>query len=83
MLGNASRKFERKFDVELHGTDDDHELMAPRTASREASGWKKLIVRCQEFTLRCMRHRSIGILYLFINHVLYWIILDLFIHHIL
>ena len=38
VLGNASRKFEREFDVELHGTDDDRELMARRNARREASG---------------------------------------------
>jgi hypothetical protein len=33
-LGNASRKFEREFDVELHGTDDDRDLMARRNAWR-------------------------------------------------
>jgi hypothetical protein len=37
-LGNACRKFEREFDVELHGTDDDRELMARRKSRREASG---------------------------------------------
>jgi hypothetical protein len=37
-LGNASRKFEREFDVELHGTDDDRELMARSKLRPEASG---------------------------------------------
>jgi hypothetical protein len=37
-LGNASCKFEREFDVELHGTDDDRELMAQRKLRREVSG---------------------------------------------
>jgi hypothetical protein len=36
-LGNASRKFELEFDVELHGTDDDRELMAQNKLRREAS----------------------------------------------
>jgi hypothetical protein len=37
-LCNARRKVEREFDVELHGMDDDHELMARRNARREALG---------------------------------------------
>ena len=41
-LGNASRKFEREFDVELHSTDDNHELMARYTARREASGMAEI-----------------------------------------
>ena len=37
-LGNESCKFYRKFNIELHGTDDDHELMARYNARREESG---------------------------------------------
>ena len=37
-LGKESRKFHREFKVELHGTDDDRELMARYNARREASG---------------------------------------------
>jgi hypothetical protein len=41
-LGNASCKFEREFDVELHGTNDDRELMAQRKLRREASGMAEI-----------------------------------------
>ena len=37
-LGKESRKFYREFNVELHGTDDDRELMARYNARREESG---------------------------------------------
>ena len=37
-IGKESRKFHREFNVELHGTDDDCELMARYNARREASG---------------------------------------------
>jgi len=37
-LGRENRKFQREFNVELHGTDDDRELMARYNARREASG---------------------------------------------
>ena len=37
-LGKESHKFHREFNVELHGTDDDCELMARCNARREASG---------------------------------------------
>ena len=37
-LGKADRKFQCEFNVELHGTDDDRELMARYNARREASG---------------------------------------------
>ena len=37
-LGKESRKFYRKFNIELHGTDDDYELMARYNARREESG---------------------------------------------
>ena len=37
-LGKESRKCYHEFNVELHGTDDDRELMARYDARREASG---------------------------------------------
>ena len=37
-LGKESHKFYREFNVELHGTDDDRELMARYNARREESG---------------------------------------------
>ena len=37
-FGKANRKFQHEFNVELHGTDDDRELMARYNARREASG---------------------------------------------
>ena len=37
-LGKESCKFHCEFNVELHGTDDDHELMARYNARREESG---------------------------------------------
>ena len=35
---NETYKFYREFNVELHGTDDDRELMARYNARREESG---------------------------------------------
>ena len=35
---NETYKSYREFNVELHGTDDDHELMARYNARREESG---------------------------------------------
>ena len=37
-LGEESHKFHHEFNVELHGTDDDREMMARYNARREASG---------------------------------------------
>ena len=37
-LGRENCKFQHEFNVELHGTDDDRELMARYIARREASG---------------------------------------------
>ena len=37
-FGRENRKFQREFNFELHGTDDDRELMARYNARREASG---------------------------------------------
>jgi hypothetical protein len=47
VLGNASHKFEREFDIELHGTDDD------RVKRR---GWQKLTVWCRELARWFTRH---------------------------
>ena len=38
VLGKANRKFQREFNVELHGTNDDRELMAQYNARHEAPG---------------------------------------------
>ena len=37
-LGRENRKFQCEFNVQLHGTDDDRELMAQNNATHEASG---------------------------------------------
>ena len=37
-ISKADRKFQREFNLELHSTDNDHELMARYNARREASG---------------------------------------------
>ena len=37
-LGKESRKFQREFNIEMHGTDDDHELMARYSARHEELG---------------------------------------------
>ena len=37
-LGKANRKFQHEFNVELHGTNDDRELMAQYNARHEAPG---------------------------------------------
>jgi hypothetical protein len=41
-LENASHKFNHKFDVESHGTDDDREVMAQLKLRREASGMAEI-----------------------------------------
>ena len=37
-FGKESRKFYREFNIELHGIDDDRELMARYNARREVTG---------------------------------------------
>ena len=37
-FGKESHKFHHEFNIELHGTDDDRELMARYNARREESG---------------------------------------------
>jgi hypothetical protein len=41
-LCNARHKVECELDVELHGTDDDRELMARRNERREALGMAEI-----------------------------------------
>ena len=55
---NETYKFYREFNVELHGTDDDHELMAGYNARREESGLAEYDVQCQDFARQFTRHRS-------------------------
>ena len=50
-ISKADRKFQREFNVELHGTDDDRELMARYNARREESG-------LEEFDLNMSRLRE-------------------------
>ena len=57
-LGKESRKFCCKFNVELHGTDDDRELMARYNARREESGLAEYDVPCQDFARQFTRHWS-------------------------
>ena len=37
-ISKANRKFQREFDVDLHGTDDNRELMTRYNARHEVSG---------------------------------------------
>jgi hypothetical protein len=60
-LGVASRKFEREFDVELHGTDDDLDLMARHNARCEALGMaeiNRLVLRVREAAHEAYVNRS-------------------------
>ena len=45
-ISKADRKFQREFNVELHGTDDDCELMARYNVDVKSQGWQNLIVTC-------------------------------------
>ena len=57
-LGKESHKFNREFNVELHGTDDDRELMARYNARREDRSWRNMTAQCQDFARQFTRHRS-------------------------
>ena len=60
-LGKESRKFYCKFNVELHGTDDDRELMALYNARREESGlaeYDRSISRLREAVHEALVKRS-------------------------
>jgi hypothetical protein len=60
-LYNARLKVERELDVELHGTDDDCELMAQRNARREAPGIAQIdrsVSRAHEVVHKASVNRS-------------------------
>ena len=60
-LGKESRKFNREFNVELHDTDDDRELMARYNARHEASGMAKFdrnVSRLREAVHEALVNRS-------------------------
>ena len=60
-LGKESRKFYREFNVELHGTDDDRELMARYNARREESGlaeYDRSVSRLREAVHEALVKRS-------------------------
>jgi len=60
-LSKADRKFQCEFDVELHGTDDDCELMARYNARHEASGMAKFdrnVLRLREAVHEALVNRS-------------------------
>jgi hypothetical protein len=48
-ISKADRKFQREFNVELHGTDDDHELMARYNARREELGLAEFDLNVSRF----------------------------------
>ena len=60
-LGKESHKFQREFNVELHGTDDDRELMALYNARREESGlaeYDRSVSRLREAVHEALVQRS-------------------------
>ena len=60
-ISKADCKFQREFNVELHGTDDDHELMARYNARREESGLAKFdrnVSRLREAVKKTLAGRS-------------------------
>ena len=60
-ISKADRKFQREFNVELHGTDDDHELMAQYNARREESGLAEFdhnVLRLREAVKKTLVDRS-------------------------
>ena len=60
-LGKESRKFYHKFNIELHGTDDDSELMAQNNARREESGlaeYDRSVSRLREAVHETLVQRS-------------------------
>ena len=60
-LGKESRKFHREFNIELHDTDDDRELMARYNARREALGlaeYDRSLVRLREAVHEALVKRS-------------------------
>ena len=59
-ISKADRKFQREFNVELHDTDDDRELMARYNARREESGLAEFDRNVSRLRSRLRRHWLIG-----------------------
>ena len=60
-ISKAYRKFQREFNVELHGTNDDRELMARYNARREESGlaeFDRNVSRLREAVKKTLVDRS-------------------------
>ena len=60
-IGKESCKFCREFNVELHGTDDDRELMALYNARREESElveYDRSVLRLREAVREALVQRS-------------------------
>ena len=60
-IWKADRKFQCEFNVELHGTDDDRELMARYNARREESGLEEFdrnVSRLREAVKKTLVDRS-------------------------
>ena len=60
-ISKADHKFQREFNVELHGTDDDRELMARYNARREESGlaeFDRNVSRLREAVKKTLVDRS-------------------------
>ena len=60
-LGKESRKFYREFNIELHGTDDDRELMARYNVRHEESGlaeYDRSVSRLREAVHEALVKRS-------------------------
>ena len=60
-ISKADHKFQHEFSVELHGTDDDCELMARYNARREALGlaeFDRNVSRLREAVHKALVHRS-------------------------
>ena len=60
-LSKTNRKFQHEFNVELHGMDNDRELMARYNARREALGLAEFdcnVSRLHEAVHEALVHRS-------------------------
>jgi hypothetical protein len=70
-LCNARCKVERELDVELHGTNDDRELMARCNVRRKVSGIAQIDHSVSEFARRFTRHLAISLMSSLYYHVAY------------
>jgi hypothetical protein len=65
-ISKADRKFQREFNVELHGMDDDRELMARYNARHEESGlaeFNRNMSRLREAVKKTLVDRSLSRMY--------------------